>query len=260
MQINITGKNVKITKALRDFINRKVKKVVEDFEHPIDCEVILSVEKNNRHIAELIISGDSNKFYFKKESKDLYGTIEGVIHSADLKIKKFKERQKDKNRKKRSSMKYGNNRKSTKRKSFNITTEDVNSIKPMSIEEAVLELKFLKNPFIIFRNSKDFNTYILYKSDDSDNYNIIMPQITFLGKLFNKNSGNYVNNVINYNNGKIKIVSKAKLEIERMSTNEAIEYMKQNKIDFKIFINENDEFVLLFVKSKNLYGRYFLNA
>ena len=64
MQINITGKNMKITKALRDFVNKKIKKVIVDFERPIDCEVILSVEKNNRHIAELIISGDSNKFYF----------------------------------------------------------------------------------------------------------------------------------------------------------------------------------------------------
>ncbi len=259
MQIIITGKNVKITKALRDFVNKKVTKVIDDFEHPIDCEVILSVEKNNRHIAELILSGDSNKFYFKKESSDLYASIEEVIRSADLKIKKFKEKQKDRKRKNKKIEKSTKNRQSKSR--ISIKTEDINSIKPMSLEEAILEIKFLNSSFIIFRNFKNFHTYILYKKENSDYYNVILPRISWLNKIFKKGVENsYINMSISYKNGKAKIVKKEKINVPQMDTSEAIKYILDNKLRFYIFIDENDELVLLYMIKKNQFGRYFLNA
>ncbi len=268
MQINITGKNMKITKALRDFVNKKIKKVIVDFERPIDCEVILSVEKNNRHIAELIISGDSNKFYFKKESKDLYGTIEEVVHAADLKIKKFKERQKDKNRKKRNFLKTEGRKGSNvnTKNEVNIKTEDISNIKPMSIEEAILELKFLNNFFIIFRNSKNFHTYLLYKEKNSKYYNIILPYSGLLNRLFNKKvKSTYLNMQINFNNGKLKIISKNKLSLDVLSMNHAVTDLKSKKTNFIIFLEKSDNdspgsVVLLYKKSRNTFGRYFLHA
>ncbi len=132
MEINITGKNIKITKSIRDYINKKIFKVISDFEHPVNCDIVLEVEKN-RHIIEIALSGDSGRFYFKKAADDLYKAIDNIIRVANISIKKFKQKQKNhkfKNRK---------NKKSHYTRKIIVKNLKVNDIKPMAIEEAVLK-------------------------------------------------------------------------------------------------------------------------
>ena len=78
MQLNITGKNIELTAGIRDYINKKITKLIADFEHPVNCDIVLEVEKN-RHIIEIILSGDSGRFYFKKAADDLYKAIDNTI-------------------------------------------------------------------------------------------------------------------------------------------------------------------------------------
>ncbi|MBU1075931.1 MAG: ribosome-associated translation inhibitor RaiA, partial [Spirochaetes bacterium] len=155
MQFNITGKNIKVTKGIRDYVNKKIAKVLEDFEHPVNCEVILDVEKK-RHIAEVILSGDSGRFYLKKSANDLYKSIDLVIQSADISIKKFKDKQKDRKARRDKPVYH---------RSYNrniiVKRLQVENIKPMSVEEAILQLKYLKQNILVFRNATNFNTYIL---------------------------------------------------------------------------------------------------
>lgn len=253
MQINITGKNLKITTSIRDYINKKITKVIDDFEQPVNCDVILEVEKK-RHIAEVILRGDTGRFYLKKSDMDLYKAIDNVLQSADISVKKFKERQKDRKHRKPPKRFSKQRRPSVKMRTKKIL---VDNVKPMTVEEAILQLKYLKQDVLVFHNAKNFQNYILFKNRNL--YNLIQPKSSFLPKFltipFGKNRYNLIS--ITYNN-KIQKIKKKKLELKIMDyINAHNTIVNTQNLKYLIFENEETGKInLLFRINKNLIGQY----
>lgn len=251
MQFNITGTNLKITKGIRDYVNKKITKVINDFEHPVNCNVILKVEKN-RHIAEVILSGDSGRFYLKKTENDLYKSIDSVVQSADIKVKKFKDKQKDHKMRNKNII-----HKRTFYREVNIKKIKVEDLKPMSIEEAILQLKYIRQNILIFQNAKNFNAYVLFKNKRT--FNLIQPKISFLPKfLFPKSKRSKYNSLsLTYNN-KIKKIKRKKVILKTMPYKEAFaEIVNNRNLGYLIFENFDTEKMNIFFRiNKNLIGNY----
>ncbi len=249
MQINITGKDIKITTNVRDFINKKVQKVLKDFEQPIDCNVILTREKR-KIFAEITMQGDNGKFYFKKSAGDIYSAVENVVHSADLSIKKFKDKQKDKKwkmRKKRTVI-YGKER-------IQIVDYKIDELKPMSPEESFLQMKYLKKNFIVFVNAKTDKANIMYK----ENRDLVLlkpvSKIKFFLGLYKLPFEKWY---IEYKANKIKIKQKEKLDLQIMNEKEVVENLKE-KNKFMIFRDKRSNRVtIMFWAGKNKIGRYII--
>src|SRR5881296_3809850 len=91
MKLDITGRNIDITPAIRDFTREKLSKLDKWIDEVIETHVILFVEKH-RHTAEIVVKARHHTFTGIDETGDMYASIGNAVD----KIEKQARRQKDK--------------------------------------------------------------------------------------------------------------------------------------------------------------------
>ncbi|MDY7218261.1 ribosome-associated translation inhibitor RaiA [Denitrificimonas sp. JX-1] len=91
MQITITGHQLDITDALREYINNKFAKLERHFDKITSIRVTLSVEKLKQKIDAtlLIAGGDINA---NAEHEDMYAAIDLLVDKLDRQLIKHKEK------------------------------------------------------------------------------------------------------------------------------------------------------------------------
>lgn len=91
MNLNLTGRHMEITPAIREHVIGKLDKVKRHFDNVIDVSVILSVEKlQQKAEATLNISGKT--LFAEAEDGNLYVAIDALIDSLDRQVLKHKEK------------------------------------------------------------------------------------------------------------------------------------------------------------------------
>ena len=88
MKIKIIGKELKITEAINDYVERKMERVAKYFDDA-EADVMLKVEKNIQ-IAEIKVSANGEMFRAVTEDKDLYASIDKDIDILEGQIRKSK--------------------------------------------------------------------------------------------------------------------------------------------------------------------------
>lgn len=89
MNIQITGRHVEITDAIKQYVDEKIGKVSNYFDNIISTKVILSVEKEHQ-VAEVIINVPGNEFIAKSDDRDLYAAIDLVEDKIARQLRKHK--------------------------------------------------------------------------------------------------------------------------------------------------------------------------
>lgn len=92
MQININGRHIEITDALRDFVNNKMSRFQRHYDNITSIEVTLTVEKL-RQIADANVHIAGAEIHAQAESEDMYASIDMVIDKLDRQMKKHKGKQ-----------------------------------------------------------------------------------------------------------------------------------------------------------------------
>lgn len=94
MQITITGHQLEVTEALREYINNKFVKLERHFDKITSIRVTLSVEKVMQKIdATLLIAG--GEIIANAEHDDMYAAIDLLVDKLDRQLIKHKEKQLD---------------------------------------------------------------------------------------------------------------------------------------------------------------------
>ena len=174
MRIKITGKELKITDAINDYVEKKLDRIAKYFEDA-SAEVTLRTEKNEQ-IAEIYVSANSESYRAVTENKDLYASIDKDIDILEGQIRKAKT-------KKDKMMKDGSIR--TMEVEKDVVGEILNEIvktsyyeiKPMLPEDAVLKLQ--ENPthnFLAFINVETGKVNVIHKLKDGKNYGLVEPE------------------------------------------------------------------------------------
>ena len=138
MKIKITGKELKITEAINDYVERKLDRIDKYFEDA-EAEVTLKTEKNEQ-IAEIFVTAGGEKYRAVTENKDMYASIDKDIDILEGQIRKAKT-------KKERQMKEGSIKElnQSEKKENDISNEILKygyyEIKPLSPEDAMLELQ-----------------------------------------------------------------------------------------------------------------------
>lgn len=91
MNLNISGHHVDLTDALRDYVHTKLQRVERHFDHVIDTEVVLEVEKL-RHKAEATLHLSGATLHAEAVEADMYAAIDVMIDRLDRQTRKFKEK------------------------------------------------------------------------------------------------------------------------------------------------------------------------
>lgn len=177
MKIKISGKNMVITDALRNQVNRKVKKLKRYFEPSIEAQVTMSVEKN-RHIIEVTIPINGNVLRAEESTNDMYASIDKVLDKLEKQI--HKHRTKLEKGIKSGAFKYD---KPLFSDEFIFDTEEQPkivrtkrfAIKPMSINEALMQMDMIGHSFFVFTNADTDEVNVIYKRKDG-NFGLIEPE------------------------------------------------------------------------------------
>lgn len=168
MKTTITGRKLELTKDLKGYIEKKFSKLDKFFDDDADARVTMSVEKD-RQKAEATIYSKNMIYRVEEVTSDMYGTIDRAVSSIERQIRKHKTRLEKRLRE--GSLVHSDFDTSdqvVEEKEFNIVKTKKFETKPMSTEEAVLQMNLLGHEFFVFENDLSGDTNIVYKRKDKD--------------------------------------------------------------------------------------------
>jgi putative sigma-54 modulation protein len=120
MQINVQGKGMELTNALRDYAIKKLNKIEHFFHNIQKVEIELEVnkikEESKRQIARVTVWASGTAIHATEASGDMYASIDMIIDKLDHQMKKYKEKLIDERRRSSSKTKYFLRRIFTRRK------------------------------------------------------------------------------------------------------------------------------------------------
>ena len=91
MNLHLTGHHVEITPAIREYVVAKLEKINRHFDHVIDVNVVMTVEKLDQKIeANVHLSGKD--IHVQVNHADMYAAIDGLMDKLDRQVIKHKER------------------------------------------------------------------------------------------------------------------------------------------------------------------------
>jgi putative sigma-54 modulation protein len=181
MQITVTGRHFEITDALRQHIETKIRKLDRFLDAITDVNVVLSVEKY-RHIAEITLSqSKGNTIRSLEETHDMYQAVDMAIDKLEKQARK-QNKKRDTARKNRASAKQSEmimEEPSAEEVGVHTPPKVIRSkriaIKPMSVDEAAMQLGLVNDDFLAFLNSETEQMNVMYKRKDG-NYGLIEPE------------------------------------------------------------------------------------
>jgi putative sigma-54 modulation protein len=176
MNVDITGRQVEVTPALRKHAEGKLKKLERLLGGPLEAHIVLAVEKH-RHLAEIQIKSRTALFTGMRETGDLYASINEVIDKL--------ERQAQKHKDKLTSLKKRDGRKAAAvvaepapapaprirvRPAVGAKSRPLRSeryrLKPLSAEDAALELEGSGDEVLVYRDSRTYRVNVVYRRKD----------------------------------------------------------------------------------------------
>ncbi|GBD39549.1 Ribosome hibernation promotion factor [bacterium HR37] len=171
MQVTVTTRHIddpQKVENLKKYVLKKLKKLERYIESKgsfSETKIVLGVEKF-RNTAEIIINSGTFKAMSSSESEDMHTAIDRAIDGIIKQLKKQTEKRiktKRKKQKEEIAAKGSETTDSTHvEESDDVIVERVTA-KPMSVEEAILQLRVSDANFLTFRNSETGEINVLYK-------------------------------------------------------------------------------------------------
>jgi putative sigma-54 modulation protein len=178
MKIIFKGKHIEVTDAMRNYIEKRLSKIERHFDHILEVIVTLSVEKN-RQIVEATLQARRALIRAEEETNDMYTSIDKVADKLERQIQKYKEKYFQKphpgTEKKGLANQEVDAEDSESDKIAKIVKTKRFAIKPMSVEEAAMQMDLLGHNFFVFANDNTNKVNVLYKRKDG-NFGLIEPE------------------------------------------------------------------------------------
>ena len=90
MQVTITGHHLTVTDAIRGYVNQKFSKAWRHFDHGIQAQVMLSVEKLDQK-AEVTVHFQGKDLHAQAKHTDMYAAIDLLADKLDRQVVRYKE-------------------------------------------------------------------------------------------------------------------------------------------------------------------------
>lgn len=172
MNIIIRGKHIEVTDALKSYVTRRVSKLEKFSDDFMDVQVTLLVERG-RHRVEVTAPIHGIILRGEEETGDMYASIDLVLDKLERQIEKYRTRI---NKRIRTKV-----IKEQEPEAFEVEEEhDLVRIKkfpakPMSVDEALMQMNLIGHNFYVFRNDKTQEMNVVYKRKYGD-YGLLEPE------------------------------------------------------------------------------------
>ena len=181
MKYIFVGKNIEVGNRLKDRLTKKVGKLEKFFNPETEATATFGIIKN-RHILELTIIQNGILFRAEEQSDDMYVSIDKVVDVIERQIRKNKTRlarrfketafriDEDADYQESDDASY-----IVEEQEYNIAKVKKFQIKPMTQDEAILQMNLLGHAFFVFVNSESKDVNVVYKRND-ESYGLIEPE------------------------------------------------------------------------------------
>ncbi len=190
MNIIVAGRNIEVSEALRARVTDKVGRLAHHFEHVQKAQAWLRVEPHpgRNQVVEITVWGDGLVLRGEEASQDMYASIDLVVDKLDKQISKYRGRVIKRRRtlagrrKQREAAGAEAARRETPPSAEETEGSPVQiyrrkrfEMKPMTPEDAALQMELLGHAFFMFRNSETLEVNVVYRRADG-RYGLIEPE------------------------------------------------------------------------------------
>ncbi len=177
MEINVRAKNIELTDDLRQYAEKKVRKLSRFFDQIKEAEIELIAAKNpsinNGQIVEITLFTKGHVVRGEEASTNIFASIDLVLGKLERQLKKNKDKM------------YRSSKRNQKKVNLAeiVPVEEESEIvkvkqiemKPMTPEEATLQLDLLDHDFFVFTNADSEDINVIYRRRDKG-YGLIQPR------------------------------------------------------------------------------------
>jgi putative sigma-54 modulation protein len=181
MEITITGKGIEITPALRSYTESKLKKLNRLISSAMDVHATLSVQRYLQ-IVDLSIKTRNGGFSARGQTTDMYASINEAVDNLlkqarrqSRRIKSHKGRRRPERAEVMEELVVAEEETAEEGQEPNTVIRERVSVKPLSLEEAILQMRAADGEFLVFRNAANSELNIVYRRKDGS-FGLIEPK------------------------------------------------------------------------------------
>jgi putative sigma-54 modulation protein len=194
--IQVTGRHVSVTEAMKEYCRRRLACLHLDYPKIIEVQIIMDVQKY-RHTAEVVLHCSNHiTLEASAESDDMYVSVDEVVDKIARQMRKYKTRLMRQHRPRKHTVRHLEEtvlrwewveslEDSPEANAATGTTETNTSepsviqsekypVKPMYIDEAVLQIEMSAKQFLVFLNAKTEKVNVIYRRKSGD-FGLIEP-------------------------------------------------------------------------------------
>lgn len=175
MKFIVIGKNLEVTDALKEKVIKKMSKLEKFFAQGTEVHITMSVVKN-KQIVEVTIPFHGVVLRAEASSDDMYASIDKVIDILERQVRRNKTRlaRKIHDGAPKSAF-FESGAEADEENEFKLVRSKKFAIKPMTTEEAILQMNLIGHEFFMFSNAETKEVNVVYKRKDG-NYGLIEPE------------------------------------------------------------------------------------
>lgn len=178
MRIYIRGKNIDVTPALEEYAEKKLSKLYKFFEDNTETQVVFSITRQE-HTVEVTVLFNSLILRSEETTDDMYASIDLVVDKLEKQVikyrKKLKRRLRQGGRQLSEQLILKSEDKHKEEDEPRIVRTKQFILKPMPVEEAILQMNLLSHDFFVFNSAETDAISVLYRRKDG-NYGLIEPE------------------------------------------------------------------------------------
>jgi len=191
MQLAVTFRHMDATEAIKEYARDKVERITKYFPDPIKAHVVLSCDRGYNHVADVVITLHNGIMIKGEEStEDMYSSIDLVMAKIERQVRRYKEKLRSHRPASYSaptievqhsvvsiaeeaaaggSAESAPSPAETRRSDLPrpvIVKKSKFFARPLSVEEAVMQMNLLGNDFLVFSNAHSHNVNVVYRRKD----------------------------------------------------------------------------------------------
>jgi putative sigma-54 modulation protein len=179
MRLQVKGKNLEVPPAIREYAEAKLAKLERHLHETAQVELELSMERNpsiaNNAVAEATVWTKGPVVRARESSSDLKASIDQLVGKLERQVKRAREKRRSRFTRLRGAAPAEPASETTDEQPQIVRTKQF-ALKPMTPEEAVLQLDLIGHDFFVFRNADSLEVNVIYRRRDG-NYGLIEPQV-----------------------------------------------------------------------------------
>ena len=175
MKFQFVERRMEVSDALKEYAQKKIGKLDKYFKKEAETQVTFSTERN-RNILEVTVNNDGMFYRSKEEGADVYASVDAAVAAMERQIHKNKTRLEKRLRQGAFEREIPSTMAEPvvdEERDFPIIRTKRFALKPMTPEEAILQMNLLGHEFFVFRNFAGSGSFAVVYRREGGGYGLI---------------------------------------------------------------------------------------